>query len=253
MGMNMLLMADVSHARTRPKRNAFHYGVYYLCFALDDLGRLGNRLLSLNRWNLFGFYERDHGALGKAPLSEWIRGVLSQYDISQAGDKIVLLTMPRLLGYAFNPVSFWFCLDAQGGLRAVLSEVRNTFGDRHCYLSFHDDRRAIARDDILCAEKIFHVSPFIEVTGHYKFRFDYREDKIGVWIDYYDENGLMLTTSLTGKRTSLTSPRLLYCFVRYPFVTFKVVALIHYQAVRLWLKGIRYLSRPTPPSQEISR
>jgi uncharacterized protein len=250
---NALLVADVTHARQRPKRNAFTYGVYYLCFALQDKSRLANGLLSLNSFNLFSFHERDHGARDGALLEPWIRGLLAEWNVPQADGRIVLLTLPRVLGHVFNPVSFWFCLDKQENLRAVLSEVCNTFGERHCYLCFHDDRRPIAGDDWLSAEKVFHVSPFIDVTGHYQFRFVYREDKIGVWIDYYDAEGLMLQTAVTGKRGPLTAASLLRCFFRYPLVTFKVIGLIHYQAARLVMKGMRYRPKPPPPVTEISR
>ena len=242
---NGLLIADVAHARQRPRRNSFCYTVYYLCFALEQTAQLRNRLLSLDRWNLFGYYGKDH------PLD--IKQVLREWGIPQADGSIVLVTMPRLLGYVFNPVSFWFCLDREGGLRAVVSEVNNTFGDHHCYISFHDDRRVIGEDDILTAQKVFHVSPFMHIKGHYKFRFVYRQDKVGVWIDYYDEEGLMLTTSLVGRRYPLNARSLLLNFFRYPLVTLKVIALIHYQALRLWLKGTRYVPRPAPPSTEITK
>lgn len=251
---NGLLIADVSHARQRPKRNAFSYGVYYLCFALDEIAQLKNGILSLNRFNLFSFHERDHAKRDGQPLEPWIRKVLADYNITQADGRVILLTLPRVLGYVFNPVSFWFCLDKDNNLRAVLSEVSNTFHDRHCYISCHEDRRPIQPDDLLRAEKVFHVSPFIDVTGYYMFRFVYRDNKIGVWIDHYNDEGLLLTTSLTGKRKPLTTRNLLHAFFRYPLVTFKVIGLIHYQAIIIWLfKGIRYRPRPIPPSTEVSQ
>ena len=251
---NGLLMAEVSHARQRPRQNRFNYGMYYLCTALDEWQHLGNaKLISHNKPNLFSVYDKDHGAHDGSPAEPWIRGILAKWGVTTADGRIVLLTLPRVMGYVFNPVSFWFCLDKQGQLRAVLSEVSNTFRDRHSYLSFHSDQRPITQDDWMQAEKIFHVSPFIEIKGHYQFRFAYREDKIGVWIDYYDEDGLMLTTSLTGKRIPLTAGALLRCFLRYPLVTVKVIALIHYQALKLWLKGIRYHARKPLPPTEVSR
>ncbi len=255
MGINNgLLFSKVSHARQAPKRNAFRYSVYYLCFALDEIAQLGKlALLSHNHFNLFSFYNKDYGKQDGSSPEAWMRDLLKAWGITQADGRIVLLTMPRLFGYAFNPVSFWFCLDKQGNLRAVLSEVSNTFGDRHCYLSFHDDRRAITSDDWMRSEKVFHVSPFIEIKGHYMFRFAYREDKIGVWIDHHDENGLLLTTSLTGKRMPLTSASLLKFFFRCPLVTLKVIGLIHYQALKLWSKGVRYRKRQPLPPTEVSR
>jgi DUF1365 family protein len=158
-----------------------------------------------------------------------------------------------VLGYVFNPVSFWFCLNRVGALVCVLSEVRNTFGERHCYLSFHDDGRAITPDEWLTSRKVFHVSPFMQVDGHYEFRFAYGEEKIGVWINHHDAQGLLLTTSLTGKRRPLTDAALLRCFFSYPMVTLKVIGLIHYQALRLIRKGIRYNRKPAPPVTEVSR
>ena len=242
---NGLLIANVSHARQRPKRNAFSYHVYYLSFALSQMSQLANRFLSLNKFGLFSYCEKDH------PVD--IQKVLKEWDVAQADGEVVLVTMPRVLGHVFNPVSFWFCLDKEGALRAVLSEVRNTFGDSHNYISFHDDRRPIGQDDLLVAQKIFHVSPFMEIKGHYQFRFIYRPEKIGVWIDYYDEEGLLLTTSLVGKRSTLSAGSLLLSFFRYPLVTLKVVGLIHFQAVRLWLHGNKYIPRPAPPSTETSK
>lgn len=248
-----LIVTTVAHARLRPKQNRFAYKVYYLCFALEDMARIAGRLLSLGRFNLFGFYGDDHGAKGAMPLEEWVRKVLAEFGMGAADGKIVLLTLPRVLGYVFNPVSFFFCLDKAGGLRAVVSEVTNTFGDRHCYVSFKDDQSVIGQDDVLHSKKWMHVSPFVEVTGHYQFRFVYREEKIGVWIDHYNEDGLMLTTSMVGNRRTLDSRNLLYCFFIYPMMTFKVILLIHYQALKLFTKGVRYRVHPTPPDTEISR
>jgi DUF1365 family protein len=250
---NGLLVAKVAHARTRPVRNQFTYSVYYICVALRDLTLL-NRLwlFSLNRWNLLSLLEKNYG-IGELLPQPWIRSVLEQYHITQANGEVVLLTMPRIMGYAFNPVSFWFCLDASGQLRAVLAEVSNTFGEKHCYLLFHDDQRPITPDDWLRADKVFHVSPFLAVNGHYEFRFSYSETAIGVWINHHDATGELLTTSLAGKRSAISWHRLLWCFFRYPFVTIKVIALIHYQAIKLLRMGIRYLRKPLPPASEISR
>jgi DUF1365 family protein len=254
MGLNNgLLVTKVSHARQRPKVNRFHYSVYYLCFALEDMGRLACGLLSLARFNLFGFYERDHGSKGRVALDVWVREVLAEFKVTGADGKIILLTLPRVLGYVFNPVSFYFCLDAQGQLRAVISEVTNTFRDRHCYISFHDDGRVIGQDDILQSKKMMHVSPFVDVVGHYQFRFAYREDKIGVWVDHHDNDGLLITTSIVGKRRDLNSKTLVFAFFRYPLITLQVIVLIHYQALKLWLKGVRYRVRPAPPLKEITR
>lgn len=252
MGMtHQLLISQVMHARERPKPNRFRYHVYYLVIALRDLSSLSRRFLSLDRFNLFSVYVRDYGR-GDAPET-WLRAQLAHWGFHRANGEILLMTMPRILGYAFNPVSFWFCLDAEGNLRAVLADVTNTFGERHAYLMHHDDQRVIGPDDLLTARKLFHVSPFIDITGHYQFRFVLTETRIGVWIDHHDDEGLLLATSVVGKRQPLTSGALLTLFIRYPLVTLKVISLIHYQALRLFLKGIRYRIKPNAPTVEISR
>ena len=250
---NGLLVAQVVHTRHRPSRNHFRYHVYYLCAPLTALTEACKLwVMRAGRFGLFSFYNPDHAPKGDTPEA-WIRRVMLEWKLSEADGEIILLTMPRILGYGFNPVSFWFCLDRSGQLRAVLSEVRNTFGEKHCYWSFHADRRAITTDDWLTSQKLFHVSPFLEVTGHYEFRFAYAADKIGVWINYHDGEGLMLSTSLAGKRRDLTSAALLRCFVRYPLVTFKVITLIHYHAIKLIRRGIAYHRKPAPPLTEISQ
>ena len=251
---NALLLADVMHARYHPVKNAFNYKVYYVCTALSALPLLGKlALFSLNRFNLFSLHDASYGMGEKRDMQSWIRSVLEEYDITSADGEVVLLTMPRLLGYAFNPVSFWFCLDKQGQLRAVLSEVNNTDGDRHCYISYHDDQRPITQDDWLESNKVFYVSPFFEVEGHYRFRFAYGEEKLGVWINYFKGEQQIFASSVTGKRETLNTKRLLYYFVRYPLVTLKVVALIHMQALKLMAKGMKYIDHPPPPKEDITR
>lgn len=248
---NALLVADVAHARLAPKKHSLKYKVYYLCFPVSRVQELAGRFLSLKGWNLFGFYQRDH-ACKDEPLEPWIKRLLAEWNIPQADGEVVLLTMPRVLGYGFNPVSFWFCLDKAGTLRVVLAEVNNTFGERHCYVCAHEDRRPITAQDWLSSEKVFHVSPFFNVRGQYQFRFAYSEEKVGVWIDYYDNGEKMLVTSLVGKRSTLNDATLLACFFRYPLLTLKVIVLIHYHALRLVLKGIKYNNKPVPPTKDIT-
>lgn len=246
------LEATVMHARHRPAKNAFRYRVYYLCVALSQWSTL-NRLplLTLERFNIFSLRARDYGR-SEHPEA-WMRGLLNHYKVMAADGEIVLLTMPRILGCAFNPVSFWFCLDKGGALRAMLADVTNTFGERHAYLLFHEDQRPITQDDWLSSQKAMHVSPFLEVAGHYEFCIAYSAHAIGVRINYHDADGLLLATSVTGKRHALTTKSLLGCFFRYPLVTVRVIALIHYQALRLFLKGVRYHCKPPHLSTEISR
>ena len=246
-----LLISDVSHTRLSPKRHALRYKVYYLCFPLSALRDISSKLLSVDRLNLFSFFQKDHG-FHSTHAESWARSTLEQRGLDKADGEIVLLTLPRLFGYAFNPVSFWFCLDKSGALRAVIAEVNNTFNERHAYVCAHEDQRIIDKDEWLQTEKCFHVSPFLQVRGHYHFRFTYSEEKIGVWIDYYDNDEKVLLTSVVGKRQTLSDANLIRCFFRYPAITFKVTAMIHYHAIKLVLKGITYRRKPAPPLQDIT-
>lgn len=248
-----LTITNVMHKRMRPRQHAFHYKVYYLCFALSQMKNLSNRLLGFETWNLLSFYRRDHGARDGSDLEPWARSLLAQYNITDADGDIVLLTLPRILGYVFNPVSFWFCFDRNGGLRAVISEVSNTFGEHHCYISYHDDHHVIEPNDWLQADKVFHVSPFLPVTGTYKFRFTCTDTQVAAYVNHFDDKGLMLTTSVSGALQPLTSASVLKAFLLYPLMTLKIIFLIHFEAVRLFLKGIRYFHKPEPPTQEVTR
>jgi uncharacterized protein len=251
--MAEIVTAQVFHARTRPRRNAFRYGVYYLRLKLEELTHPAKcALFSLNSFNLFSIRASDYQT-GPLAAREAVAAALEEFGVTGADGEVELITLPRVLGFAFNPVSFWLCHDRAGNLQAVIATVNNTFGEQHRYLCCHADHRPIAAKDWLEAKKIFHVSPFLAVTGTYQFRFDCPPAKIAIWINHHDADGLLLSTSLIGETQPLTSARLLACFFRYPLVTVKVVALIHYQAVKLFLKGMRHYHKPAPPASEISR
>jgi uncharacterized protein len=243
----------VAHARTRPRRNAFHYKLCYFAIPVREW-TAGTRqtFFSIDRPNLFSLHSKDYGD-GVTPPANWVGGILAAQGLSEANGEIVLLTLPRLLGYAFNPVSFWFCFDREKQLRAVLVEVNNTFGERHCYLCFHETHEPIAKAARLVVRKVFHVSPFMEVKGSYRFRFEYDAGRIGVQIDLVDEEGVILATSMSGRAQDMTAAGLLKTALGYPLQTLKVVALIHYQAVKLFLKGVRNYRKPEPPEVFISR
>ncbi len=180
-----------------------------------------------------------------------MREVLAAHDLP-APHTIEILAQPRILGHVFNPVSFWICRDAEGAVRVVISEVANTYGDRHSYLCYRDDLAPITAQDRLSAQKIFHVSPFQRITGSYEFRFDLRDDRIGVWIDFTGGNGGVIAT-LVGPRKPLSNRGLVMACLRRPFGSRRVLALIHWQALKLWWKGARFRNRPEPPVDEVSR
>jgi len=241
------------HGRRDAPDNAFRYGVDYLILDPEAAYPRTPALFSRNRGNLAALHDRDHGGPPKRGRgAAWAREVLAAHGLTEADGQLLLVAQPRVLGHVFNPVSFWLCHDRAGGLRAVIAEVSNTFGDRHSYLAHRDDRAPIGREDVLEATKIFHVSPFQPIDGGYRFRFDIRDDKIGIWIDYHRGNGGLLAT-LTGPRVKLTTAGLLRAALRRPFGSRRVLALIHWQALRLWWKGATFHSRPEPPLEEVSR
>lgn len=243
-----LLQAQVWHRRLRPAVHEFRYPLYCLRFPLSRQRELAGPLLSLNRPNLLSLYDRDHGPRDGSPLLPWIRALLQRHGLGCADGEIWLQTMPRVLGYGFNPVSFWFCEDREGRLRAALCEVNNTFGEHHNYLVAHPEGRPISPDDWLSAEKLLHVSPFCRPQGSYRFRFDNRDGQTQTRIDYDDGTGPLLQTAIHGRAQPLTSGRLLTAFITYPWLTAGVWLRIHWQAARLWLKGTPFYGKaPTAP------
>jgi DUF1365 family protein len=237
------------HSRKGAVSNTFRYGVDYLL--LDPETATGPRLFSRNRGNLVSLHDVDHGGPpGQGRGVRWVREVLAEHGLPGA-QQVLLLAQPRVLGHVFNPVSFWLCHDS-AGLRVVIAEVTNTFGDRHSYLCHRDDLAPIGREDTLVARKIFHVSPFQPIAGEYRFRFDLRADRIGIWIDHSNGEGGVYT-NLTGPRRPLTNRGILRACLRRPFGSRRVLALIHWQALKLALKGGRYRPRPEAPEREVTR
>ena len=235
------------HGRKGDAANAFRYAVDYVLLEPDTA--VGPRLFSRNRGNLTSVHDADHGGKpGQGRGTDWVRQVLAQHGLP--GQRIELLAQPRVLGHVFNPVAFWLC--HEDGLRVVIAEVTNTYGDRHSYLCHRDDLGPIGPTDRMAAQKVLHVSPFQPVSGGYEFRFDIRPDRIGIWIDYTAGTGGLVAT-LTGKRQPLTNAAILGACLRRPFGSRRVLALIHWQALKLWLKGAVFRSRPVPPVDEVSR
>ena len=248
-----LISGETFHGRRGAIANAFRYRVDYL--ALDPEAPAPRpRLFSRNRRNLTALWDRDHGGPpGQGQGAPWARAVLAAHGLEAVTDgPLTLIAQPRVLGHVFNPVSFWLAHDRAGALRAVIAEVTNTYRDRHSYLCAHPDQRAITRSDLLEAQKIFHVSPFQPVEGGYRFRFDIRPDRVGIWIDY-STDGEGLYATLTGIRRPLTDRAILAASLRRPFGSRRVLGLIHWQALKLWWKGAAFRMRPAPPSEDVSQ
>lgn len=246
-----LCFGRVMHRRLHPVEHAFAYPLFFCLLPLADLESAKNRLFSLNRFNLFAFYDADHGTRDGSPLLPWIRQLLADEGMNADGD-IWLQCFPRILGYVFNPVSFWYCHAADGTLLAVLAEVNNTFGEGHLYLLKNADGAPLQDGQWLTAHKVFHVSPFFPVRGHYRFLFERSAEKISVRIDYHDGEADALRTAVWGTPTEWSTAALWRAFWRYPAMTAMVIVRIHWQAVRLWLKRVPFFSKPEPPAQKMS-
>lgn len=250
---------EVRHARLRPARHAFRYPTFFLMLPLRSLlagGSAAPAGLALNRRGPLSFHECDHGD-GRAPAAggvlAWLVELLQSEGIDDADGEVWLHTHPRVWGYTFNPVSFWYCHRADGGLRAIVVEVNNTFGERHCYLL--DAPRYGAE---LQVKKVFHVSPFCTVQGRYRFRFlrtsaEGQRPRTVVRIDHDDDAGALLQTSVSGELWPITPATARRALWRYPLMTLAVVARIHWQALRLWLAGVGVHSKPAPPAAAVSR
>lgn len=246
-----IFSAKVMHKRLTPKENSFIYSVYYLSLPLNKLGEV-SEIINHNKFGITTFYDKDHGKRDGSDLRVWVNDIIKENGINQEISEITLIALPRILGYVFNPVSFYLCFDAEKKLKIMVCEVNNTFGETHTYIC-HNNGNDISPDEYLETEKIFHVSPFIEREGHYKFRFSLKDESLGIWIDLYDQNNnKKLITSLTGKFIELNKANLRSMFFKCPLVTLKTIFLIHYQAVKLVFKGIKYISKPSQKTIKIS-
>ena len=241
-----LLIGQVMHRRLRPVVNAFTYPVFFVQLPVADLTAGNGPFFSVDRNNLLSFHHKDHGPRDGSPLLPWIQSLLRRQGLPDDGE-IVLQCFPRVLGFVFNPVSFWYCHDRSGHLIAILAEVNNTFGGTHSYL-LHRCGEPLVDGEEMRADKRFHVSPFNEIKGGYRFRFQLERSVQLCRIDYDDAEGELLLTSISGKPQPWSAAALLKAFLRMPFLTLGVIARIHWQALKLWLKGVPF--RGTHPASQ---
>ncbi len=247
---------QVRHTRLRPVVNRFDYAGYFLMLPMRTLrahGAARAGALALNRRALFSFHDRDHGD-GRGPQDggalAWLDEVLAREGIRDADGEVWLHCYPRVFGYTFKPVSFWYCHNEAGALRAIVVEVNNTFGERHCYLL---DRPVWGMEQR--AEKVFHVSPFCRIEGGYRFRFflDENFSRTLARIDHDDADGALLQTSVSGDLQPLDAEARRRALWRYPAMTFGVIARIHWQALRLWFKRVPFVRKPPLPGGLVTR
>nr|WP_199068523.1 DUF1365 domain-containing protein [Chromobacterium sp. ASV5] len=247
-----LLQGQVMHHRLRPARNRFLYPVFCLRLKLSALDTLSGFWFGVDRWRPLSLRSRDYGPRDGSPLLPWIRRHLRDAGLADDGE-VWLQTFPRVFGYAFNPVSFWYCHRGDGRLIAMLAEVNSTFGERHCYLLSRADGGEITASCQLACRKLLHVSPFCRVEGHYRFRFVERPGRALVRIDYHDPAGVLLHAAISGRIRPLSPGVAAAALLRQPLLTLGVVARIHWQALRLWLKRVPFFRKPSPPAAALSR
>lgn len=247
-----LYMGQVMHKRFRPFVHRFTYRVFSLLLDLDELSALAARskLFRYNRFGLLSFHDKDHGSRDGSALRPWIETAAARNGVDLSGGKILVLCFPRILGYVFNPLTIYYCHEKNGRLAAILYEVKNTFGDQHGY--FLKVREGNAASIEHGCEKIFHVSPFMALDGRYAFRMKPPGERLSVLINYKNEGGEMMIAALNGTRRELTDAQLLAAWARHPLMTLKVIAAIHWEALKLWRKGAPFFRRTPPPAEQIT-
>lgn len=248
-----LYPSRVMHRRLIAPLYRFVYQVFYVVWDIDriDEAVAPLRLFSRNRFNVLAIHDRDHGGGQPGALRSWVETMLQSADITLDGGRIRLLAFPRLFGFAFNPISMWYCEHRDGSLRAVIAEVRNTFGEKHCYL-LASDGQPMPYDHLHEKDKCFHVSPFFDLVGHYRFTLDDPGERLRVVIHETRDGVPILDATLAGERVLLTDRAIVRQVLKMPLMTFKVVAGIHWEALKIWLRGGRFHGKPAPPEREMS-
>ncbi|MFS2179895.1 DUF1365 domain-containing protein [Rhizobium pisi] len=244
----VLYVGEIMHQRIKPFGHRFRYRVFSLLVDLDRLDEANrlSALFSVNRRNLVSFYEKDHADNEDKTLRAHADRLLAAAGVERA-ERILLVCYPRILGYVFNPLSVYHAYDADGGLIAMIYEVRNTFGERHSYVCPVGDGEMAEGGLRQSCDKLFHVSPFIGMAVRYHFRMLPPGAEIRWRILETDCEGPLLSATFSGRQVPLTNASLLGLTARIPFLTLKIVAGIHWEALKLWLKGARYIRRPSPP------
>ena len=244
----VLYFGEVMHARLKPMGHRFNYRVMSLLIDLDrlDIADRQSRLFGVNRPALYSFNERDHGERDGSSLGAYARHRASEHGIDLTGGRVLLLCYPRLLGFTFNPLAVYYCYRADGELALAIYEVRNTFGDIHAYVLPVRPGELSEAGLRQQQEKLFYVSPFIDMPMRYHFRLSPPGADVKLRVLETDGSGPLLAATFHGRRRELTSAQLLRSFFALPLVTLKIVAAIHWEALRLWVKGARLVPRPAP-------
>lgn len=246
-----LYIGSVAHRRLRPRKHRLRYRIFSLLIDIDELPALSKKLwlFSYGRLNLFSIIPDDHLFAKSGDLRDEIQKILRDAGMATDNGAIRLLTMPRILGYGFNPLSIFFCYRESGELQAILYEVHNTFGQRHCYLFPVDERKQALSHT---CSKEFYVSPFLPMELIYSFRIHPPGDEYAISISVADADGDLLIATQRLSRRTLDDRALARVFLTHPLLTLKVIAGIHYEALLIWLKGVGLHARPAPPDRTVT-
>ncbi len=233
---------QVIHKRFKPKEHFFKYKVFSLLLDLSELQLLEKELkiFSYNKFNILSFYDIDHGPRDGTSIISWVKDNLKNSNIYSEEIKIKLLCYPRVFGYVFNPLSIFFVYDKNSNLVSILYEVKNTFGEQHTYVFKIDKKNKLFEHS--CRKK-FHVSPFIEMNCLYYFKILKPEDKLSVLINLNDDNGKLLFASQDGQKRELNNKNLVISYLSHPLMSFKIIGAIHFEALKLWLKGVNLVKK----------
>lgn len=249
-----LYRGEVMHRRARPRTHQLRYRVFWLLLDLSEIDRLDRRLklFSRNRFNLLSVHDRDHGDGSGTALRPQVEALLTRAGVDIGGGPVRLLTMPRVLGHVFNPISLFYCHHPDGRLAAMIYEVTSTFGVRHAYLIPIPAADQAAGRISQSAAKALHVSPFMGMEMDYEFRGQVPGERLHLTIGGFDAHGLLITAAMSGARRPMSDGALLAAVAAIPLLTLKVVAAIHWEALRLWVKGVRLRPAPAPAAEPVT-
>jgi len=246
-----IYIGNVIHKRFKPKIHFFKYKVFSILLDISEIDILDKslKIFSYNKFYIVSFYDADHGPRDGTSIKEWVIKNLNDNRINTENIKIKLLCYPRIFGYVFNPLSVFFIYNKNSELISILYEVKNTFGEQHTYVFKTKENENYIKHT--CKKK-FHVSPFIEMDCTYFFKILKPSEKISVIIDQYDEEGKLLYASQDGDRIELNNKNLVLSYLRHPLMTFKIIVAIHFEAFKLWTKGIKFIKKRLKIKNNIS-
>ena len=232
----------VTHKRFKPVKHFLKYKTFSMFLDLDEIEKLDKKIsiFSFNKFNIYSFYNKDHGNRDGYCLKKWVFNNLKNNGVKHKISKIRLLCYPRIFGYVFNPLSIFFVYDKKSNLIAILYEVKNTFGEQHTYVFKVNENNKFIKNN---CEKKFFVSPFMNIDSKYYFKVLDPNEKLSVVIDQRDKDGKLLFASQDGVKSNFTSKNLIFSYLRHPLMTFKIISAIHFEALRLWIKGIKIVKK----------